>query len=152
MTVTATAPTILVVFGATGDLMARKVVPSLHYLMGKGVLPEKFHAVGFGRRPWGDDEMRTHVRAILNERMPEATYADVGALSHLFTYARGTFDDPEGYDGLSSHIAGIEARWGVCANKIFYLAVPPEHYRTIFTHLAESGLTEPCSDLSLIHI
>ncbi len=141
-------PTVLVVFGATGDLMARKIVPSLYHLMGKGVLPNQFCAIGFGRREWGDTEMRAHVRTILTEKYPQAPYADVGALAHLFSYSRGTFSDSDAYDALAARLAQIDREWGVCSNKLFYLAVPPEHYRTIFTSLAESGLTQSCSDLT----
>ncbi len=144
----ATAPTILVVFGATGDLMARKIVPSLYYLMGKGQLPERFAAIGFGRRAWSDEDMRTHVRGILSEHYPLAPAADAAGLAHLFTYARGTFDDAEAYVQLAQQLSAIENEWGVCANKLFYLAVPPQHYRTIFQHLADGGLTQSCSDLT----
>lgn len=148
MAVVPLAPTILVVFGATGDLMARKIVPSLYYLMGKNALPEKFRVIGFGRRDWSDDDLRQHVRTILAERYPEATHADVAAVAHLFTYTRGEFPDPAGYDRLSHDLAAIDAEWGMCSNKLFYLAVPPEHYRTIFHHLADGGLTQACSDLT----
>lgn len=148
MSTTAMVPTVLVVFGATGDLMTRKIVPSLYHLMGKGALPGRFCAVGFGRREWGNDEMRTHVRSILTEKYPQAPFADVGALAHLFSYSRGTFNDSAAYESLAARLTAIDAEWGVCANKLFYLAVPPEHYRTIFTHLAASGLTAPCNDLT----
>lgn len=148
MSTTAMVPTVLVVFGATGDLMTRKIVPSLYHLMGKGALPSRFCAVGFGRREWGNEEMRTHVRSILTEKYPQAPFADVGALAHLFSYSRGTFNDSAAYESLAAQLAAIDTEWGVCANKLFYLAVPPEHYRTIFTHLAASGLTAPCDELT----
>src|SRR5664279_3511636 len=84
-------PSILVVFGPTGDLMARKVVPSLFYLRGKGQLPAKLRVVGFGRREWGDAELRAHVRGILAERAASADPADVEAFLELFEYQRGEF-------------------------------------------------------------
>ena len=140
------APTILVVFGATGDLMARKIVPSIFHLSGKGVLPDNFHVVGFSRRDWNDSDMRTHVRGIMGERYPTAGIADVTAFTHMFSYARGEFSDEQAYADLATQLTGIESEWGVCANKLFYLAVPPEFYETIFNQLAASGLTESCSD------
>ena len=70
-------PTILVVFGPTGDLMARKVVPSLFYLRGQGPAAREARVVGFGRREWGDAELRAHVRGILAERAATADPADV---------------------------------------------------------------------------
>ncbi len=141
------APTILVVFGATGDLMARKVVPSLFHLRSRGLLPQHLCVVGFGRRPWGDAELREHVRAILAERAPDAEPADVEAFLSLFRYQRGEFPDEQAYKATAEFLAGIQAEWGVCANKVFYLAVPPQHYATIFRNLASSGLTRLCSDV-----
>jgi glucose-6-phosphate 1-dehydrogenase len=121
-------PSILVVFGPTGDLMARKVVPALFYLRGKGQLPEKLRVVGFGRREWGDAELRAHVRGILAERAASADPADVEAFLELFEYQRGEFHDSDSYHDLAKHIGSIQEEWGVCANKLFYLAVPPENY------------------------
>ena len=141
----ALAPTILTVFGPTGDLMARKVVPSLFYLRGKGQLPERLCVVGFGRRKWGDEDLRAHVRAILAEKAPDAERADVEEFLKLFRYQRGEFHD-ENYNGLAQHLDKIQEEWGVCANKLFYLAVPPENYELIFRRLAGSGLTIACSD------
>ncbi|HEY5541032.1 MAG TPA: glucose-6-phosphate dehydrogenase [Coriobacteriia bacterium] len=139
-------PSILVVFGPTGDLMARKVVPSLFYLRGKGQLPEKLRVVGFGRREWGDAELREHVRGILAERAANADPADIEEFLQLFEYQRGEFHDPASYHELAKHLGGIQEAWGVCSNKLFYLAVPPENYDLIFRNLSSSGLTVECSD------
>ena len=141
-----THPSILVVFGPTGDLMARKVVPALFYLRGKGQLPSKLRVVGFGRREWGDTELREHVRGILAERAADADPADIEAFLELFEYQRGEFHEPASYHDLAKHIGGIQESWGVCSNKLFYLAVPPENYELIFRNLASSGLTIECSD------
>ena len=142
------APTILVVFGPTGDLMARKVVPSLYYLREKGQLPEQLRVVGFGRREWDDDDLRAHVRAILAERAAHADPADIEEFLGHFEYQRGEFHDPEAYKETQRHLSRIQTEWGVCANKLFYLAVPPENYETIFRNLASGGLTIECSDLT----
>ena len=139
-------PSILVVFGPTGDLMARKVVPSLFYLRNKGQLPQKLRVVGFGRREWGDAELRDHVRGILAERAATADPADVEEFLQLFEYQRGEFHEADSYHDLAKHLGGIQEEWGVCSNKLFYLAVPPENYELIFRNLASSGLTIECSD------
>ena len=140
-------PTMLTVFGATGDLMARKIVPALFYLGGKGVLPEQLAVVGFSRRDWSDDDLRSHARAILTERFPDALETDIEDFLERFTYVRGSFEDEGAYEALAAHLQRIDDGWGLCANKLFYLAVPPEHYRTILGRLAASGLTDACSDL-----
>ncbi|MDZ4170282.1 MAG: glucose-6-phosphate dehydrogenase [Coriobacteriia bacterium] len=139
------APTILVVFGATGDLMARKVVPSLFYLYGKGMLPERLCVVGFGRRPWEHADLQNHVRGILAERVPHAHLEDVDRFVDFFRYQEGTFDADSAYADTKAYLSRIESGWGVCANKLFYLAVPPSNYENIFRRLAASGLTDSCS-------
>ncbi|NTW28937.1 MAG: glucose-6-phosphate dehydrogenase [Coriobacteriia bacterium] len=141
------SPTILVVFGPTGDLMARKVVPSLFHLRNRGLLPERLCVVGFGRREWGDAELQSHVRAILAERAPDAQSTDVDDFLALFRYQRGAFDDEASYRATKERIGSIQDEWGVCANKLFYLAVPPGNYETIFRRIAGSGLADECSDL-----
>jgi glucose-6-phosphate 1-dehydrogenase len=139
-------PSILVVYGPTGDLMARKVVPSLFYLRSKGQLPEKLRVVGFGRREWGDEELRAHVRGILAERAATADPADVEDFLQLFEYQRGEFHEATSYAETAKHLGRIQEEWGVCSNKLFYLAVPPENYEVIFRNLSSSGLTIECSD------
>ncbi len=141
------APTILVVFGATGDLMSRKIVPSIFHLRGKAALPRNFACVGFSRRPWSDDDLRGHVRDILTERYPDTASPDAEDFIGMFSYSQGAFEDDAAYESLARDLRAIDVSWGMCSNKLFYLAVPPQHYETIFRHLASSGLTKPCDDL-----
>ena len=133
------SPTVLVVFGATGDLMARKIAPALRFLWAQGRLPERFEVVGFSRRDWSDEELREHVSGILREQ----TDISEEFLS-IFGYHRGTFEDASAYEGLAEKLRARDESAGECANKLFYLAVPPENYRTILERLADSGLTRPC--------
>ena len=142
-----TSPTVLVVFGATGDLMGRKIVPSIFHLRSRGALPRHFACVGVSRRPWSDDDLREHVSGILAERYPDASPTDAEEFGDLFTYSQGSFDDEAAYQALARHLRAIDDAWGLCSNKLFYLAVPPEHYESIFRRLASSGLTKPCDDL-----
>lgn len=133
------APTILVVLGATGDLMARKLSPAVQTLYLSHRSPEKFAVVGFARRPFSDAEFRQRVAGSLHGQ------ADKDFLQ-LLTYHQGQFDDLAAYEGLGHKLKSIDDEWGVCTNKLFYLAVPPEHYETILNNLASSGLTKPCSE------
>lgn len=144
MTFRPSDPTILVIFGTTGDLMARKVAPSLYYLREKAMLPDRFRVVGFSRREWSDADLQAHVGSILAERTSGVDPDVIRAFLGEFVYSRGEFHDRESYKHLARRLGQIDAEWGVCANKLFYLAVPPEHYATIFTHLSESGLTRSC--------
>lgn len=134
--------TILVVFGATGDLMARKIAPSLLHLDRQGLLHPRLRVIGFSRRPWSDADFRDRVREMLTER-----YQDPGPLEAFlkrFTYRQGTFEDAAAYDALARDIGDTAADWGGCVDKLFYLAVPPEHYDTIIGNLSTSGLTSVC--------
>ncbi len=143
----ALAPTTLVVFGATGDLMARKIVPSLAYLSVNGKLPDRFRVIGFSRRDWSDEDFRAHVRSVLDAYPGAApTGAARDAFVERFSYRRGTFDDAAAYEALADDIRAVSSGWEGGCNRLFYLAVPPEHYRTIFERLASSGLATSCGD------
>jgi len=138
-------PTVLVVFGATGDLMERKIAPALYHLREKGRLPDRFRTIGFARRDLAAvfaadvaDTVRRHHAATLDE-------GDLAAFAGDFGYLQGHFDDVEAYGRLADALNAIDDEWDVCANKLFYLAVPPGNYRTILEHLAASGLTSACS-------
>ena len=140
-------PTILVVFGATGDLMERKIVPSLYYLFEKGHLPQRFRVIGVARRDIGDHGLRAAVIDTVKRhaaRPPKPQ--DLEAFAALFTYQRGEFSDMVAYGQLVDDLNAIDDGWGVCSNKLFYLAVPPSSYKTIFESLADSGLTTSCGD------
>ncbi len=137
------SPTVLVVFGTTGDLFARKVVPSLQYLWELGHLPGRLCVLGFGRRDWDDARLQQHVREILEER---ASGADASEFTRLFRYQRGEFADAESFSAVRRSVDAIQDEWGVCPNRLFYLAVPPEHNTTILRNLAASGLTDACSE------
>jgi glucose-6-phosphate 1-dehydrogenase len=143
---TVDVPTILVVFGATGDLMERKIAPALYYLHEKGSLPDRFQVVGVARRDLSDvfrDMVGKAIRA-RHESPPDE--ADLAGFLENFRYCRGQFDDLEAYGGIVDTLNAIDDEWQVCANKLFYLAVPPEYYSTIFEHIAASGLTAVCGE------
>ena len=139
------APTILVVFGATGDLMERKIAPALFYLREKGRLPQRFRVVGFARRDIPDEAFRDRVCETIGRHHggePDTTM--MRAFAGDFSYLRGHFDEVEAYGRLADALNVIDDEWDTCANKLFYLAVPPGNYRTILEHLAASGLTAAC--------
>ncbi len=139
-------PTIFVAFGATGDLMRRKVLPALYYSYKHGELPEMFRVVGFSRREWSNEEFRTFVREVLEEHAG-AKISDEFLLPFLavFQFQRGTFEDVGSYTELKKTFDACDAAWGVCANKLFYLSVAPEFYETILKELARSRLSESCA-------
>lgn len=139
-------PTILVVFGATGDLMRKKIIPALFHLFEKGELPKFFRIVGFARRVITDAEFRKSIKEILreHENIKGTNEEIIESFIGLFSYHTGVFDDISDYRSLLKTLEKIDGVWGVCANKLFYLAASPQFYEFIFKHLASSGLTKPC--------
>jgi glucose-6-phosphate 1-dehydrogenase len=138
-----TLPTVLVIFGATGDLTRRKLVPALWHLYRNKQLPALFQVVGFSRQDLSDEDWQKQVRDILEESQV-GEGAKLSEFIRLFSYRAGVFEDPNGYEKLATLLGKQDKQWHTCANKLFYLAVPPQFYSTIFDNLAASGLTEPC--------
>lgn len=138
-------PTIITIFGAMGDLSTQKLLPSLFDLFQKNYLTKTFKVVGVSRKEVSDAEYREFARgAILAKKKPSNTEEIDDFLSHL-SYTQGFFDEIESYTHLSSVLNEKEAELGQCANKLFYLAVPPIYYKNIFENLSRSGLMKPCS-------
>jgi len=136
-------PCAVVLFGATGDLTHRKLVPALYHLGRGGNLPGEFAVVGFARRDWTDDRLRGELKSSLES----AHESDFAALwpefaNHL-VFAGGTFDDPKGYDGLKARLEALDASHGTRGNRLFYLAVAPEYFATIIEQLGRAGLIYP---------
>jgi len=143
---TSHTPTVVVVFGATGDLMARKITPALFSLYLKKKLPSLFRIVGFSRRDMTDSAFRAHVMRMLKKQdLYKNNTKKAEEFCEMFFYEKGEFNTPEHYTHLSKELGNVDNTWNACSNKLFYLAVPPEYYGTIFTHLHNSGLTDPCS-------
>ena len=140
-------PTVLVVFGATGDLMERKIVPSLYHLYEKGRLPKRFRLVGFSRRPIPDDDFRATLTDIIRAHHAAGTSrSDIAEFVRLASYSQGHFDEVEAYGRLVDGLNAIDDEWQTCANKLFYLAVPPQFYRTILERISASGLANTCGE------
>ncbi len=137
-------PTILVIFGITGDLSRRKLLPALFHLHRKKLLPKFFQVVGFSRRELTNDKLREEIGNIIGIP-PENERETLESFKKLFVYLQGSFEEKEGYNHLAESLGRKDNEWRVCSNKLFYLAVPPNYYKDIFKYLDTSGLTEPCS-------
>lgn len=141
-------PTILVVFGATGDLMRKKIIPALFYLYQDGQLPKVFEIVAYARRPLSDDDFRTdHVIPALEQYYKgERTDEETAAFLKLFSYQQGDFSTQADYERLAERLGTFDQLHKICTNKLFYLSVPPSYYETIFANLKASHLTDPCGE------
>ena len=131
--------TTLVIFGATGDLTARKLAPSLYRLAKKGRLPEDVKIVGAARTPLSDDAFRDRLAAAVKEfakdDWDEAKWRDFAR--RLF-YVPGDAAKPGGLDGLKAWLEKAEGGRG--GRRLFYLAVAPNLYADIARQLAAEGL------------
>lgn len=138
-------PTLLVIFGATGDLARNKIFPSLFDLYLKHQLPHSFTVIGSTHRPFGDDDFREYLRqeVFTTEQYDRAIVEEF--LSHV-VFVSGDFDTQDTYTRIGERIASIEAKIGLCPNKLFYLSTSPQFYESILHHLADSKIAEACSD------
>jgi glucose-6-phosphate 1-dehydrogenase len=136
-------PTVLVIFGASGDLTKRKLVPAVYNLALSRLLPSGFALIGVARRPKPDfaDDMRENV-AKFSRRKPleDATWNE---LAKSISYVQGEFSDAPTYSSLSAEIARLEKERGAKLSRVFYLSVGPDQVPVIVKHLRESGLVEP---------
>ena len=135
-------PCALVIFGATGDLTKRKLVPSLMGLAKDGLLPPGFAVTGFARRPWSDETFREEMLDGVRVFGRSDTVSTFEAMADAFHYHRADFGDPDGYRALARHLEEIDKQLGTGGNRIFYLATPPSAYSTILQNLAAAGLSD----------
>jgi glucose-6-phosphate 1-dehydrogenase len=145
---TPSKPTVVVIFGATGDLCIRKLIPSFFSLFVKGMLPKNFRIVAFSRRPMTDPEYHRFINEERGRRKTKVLEGPQFAeFLKLISYQQGTFDDAQSYKNLKKKLVGMDTKdFRRCSNKLFYLAVPPDLYGTILKNLSYYGLTIACSD------
>jgi glucose-6-phosphate 1-dehydrogenase len=134
-------PTALVIFGATGDLAHRKLLPALYNLAHEGQLPERFEVIGVGRRTHEDEEFRDTVLDSIqrfSRRRPDQNVLE-GLLSEL-RYVQGSFDDDAVYDEVARTLQGFDEQAGRPLDRIFYLSTAPEFFPVIAGKLGAAGL------------
>jgi glucose-6-phosphate 1-dehydrogenase len=132
-------PTILVIFGATGDLAARKLLPALHNLGLRGLLPQRFDVVGIGRRADDREGFRRRARAAIAEHSRSGIEADAWeALRPRLDFLSGDFEDPRLFESLRALIH--EKDEGGAAQRLFHLAVSSSYFGSIARALASAGL------------
>jgi glucose-6-phosphate 1-dehydrogenase len=135
------APTTLVIFGATGDLARRKLVPALYNLAHDGALPERFHLVGVARREKAHEDYRAECEQAIRQFSRRKPDEDVlrGLLEHV-KYVPGVFDDDSVYAGLEKVLDGFEDHAGEPLNRAFYLSTAPAFFPVIVEELGRSRL------------
>ncbi|MSW66328.1 MAG: glucose-6-phosphate dehydrogenase [Actinobacteria bacterium] len=137
----------LVLFGVTGDLARKKVMPAIYDLANRGFLPPGFSLVGFARREWQDEDFAQVVHDAVREhaRTPfrEETWKQ---LSEGIRFVAGDLGDAAAYEDLKHVVADLDEKRGTGGNHAFYLSIPPGLFPVVLSHLKESGLANDKPD------
>ena len=137
-------PCALVIFGASGDLTRRKLVPALYNLLLDDLLPERFAVVGVARSDMSDeafaDRLREGVAAHSRRPFEQETWQ---RLAERISYSRVDGEGSEGYAALAHRLEGLDAKRGTDGNRLFYAATPPSAFPPIVASLATAGLNRP---------
>jgi glucose-6-phosphate 1-dehydrogenase len=135
-------PCVLVLFGVTGDLSRKKLMPAVYDLANRGLLPPGFSLVGFARRDWADedfaqvthDAVKEHARTPFNDTVWQQ-------LSEGIRFVPGEFADDAAFDRLAQTVARLDTERGTGGNYAFYLSVPPKFFTDVVEQLKRSGLS-----------
>ena len=134
-------PQAIVIFGASGDLTKRKLLPAFYHLFLRGLLPKGFAIVGYARTEWSDDEFRAHAHDGIQEFSPHAPGGEVwhDFAGHL-SYLAGEFSNEGEMDHLVQYLENIDKQFGTGGGRFFYAATPPAVYPDIVRRLGDTGL------------
>ena len=148
-------PAVMVIFGASGDLTHRKLLPALFDMYQSGLLdPKRFAVIGFSRSPLTDDDFRAAAHEGIKNysRHPNAPEDAWNQFSASLHYQRGGFDDPDSYRQLASLLGTLDQELDTGGNHLFYLATPPELFPVITRQLGNANLNRPGSDQSFVRM
>jgi glucose-6-phosphate 1-dehydrogenase len=137
-------PTIFVIFGASGDLTWRKLIPALYNLHLDGWMPDRIIVLGLDRAEMANDEFRNHLQAGVdkNSRRGKVDKKLWNAFAENLFFIKADFEDDKSFTNLAKRLAKIEKDWDTKANKIYYLAVPPGLVENMARRLGNAKLYE----------
>ncbi|HEV7876113.1 MAG TPA: glucose-6-phosphate dehydrogenase, partial [Nocardioides sp.] len=134
----------MVLFGVTGDLSRKKIMPAIYDLANRGLLPPGFSLVGFARRDWADQDFAQIVHDSVKEHARTEFREEVWKqLAEGFRFVPGNFDDDVAFDQLRRTIEELDQLRGTAGNFAFYLAIPPGFFGDVVGQLKEHGLAQP---------
>ena len=138
-------PCAIVIFGATGDLTHRKLIPALYNLAADGELPPAMAIIGFARRPKSDEEFRKDMEEATREFSRQPVRDEIWkTFSQSIFYHQSEFGDEDGYKGLVKRLDDIDKTHGTRGNRLFYLAAGPDEFEVILKNLKGAGLNQTC--------
>jgi len=137
----------MVMFGVTGDLARKKLMPAIYDLANRGLLPPGFALVGFARRDWADQDFGQVVYDSVKQYARTPFREDVWRnLAEGFRFVPGTFDDPTAFELLAETVHALEEQRGTGGNLAFYLSIPPGNFAQVCEQLKRSGLADPSGE------
>jgi glucose-6-phosphate 1-dehydrogenase len=134
-------PNAMVVFGASGDLAHRKLIPSIFNLFTQDLLDEKFYLIGCGRTKLAEENFREIAQEAIRESRTDATVRDLSDFTEKLYYVEGDYDDTAFYENIKTRLIELDRKHKVDGCHIFYMAVPPFLYTQIMEHLGRSTLS-----------
>jgi glucose-6-phosphate 1-dehydrogenase len=141
---TTAQPCTLVIFGGSGDLSRRKLLPALYNLALDGVLPASFAVVAFALNDFNDERYRAFAREGVEEHSRRPVDPGIWPdYERSLFYVAGKFDDPKAYETLKAKLDEVEPRFGIPGNRVFYLSIPPSLIGVCVEHLKAAGLVNP---------
>ena len=138
-------PCALVIFGASGDLTERKLIPALYYLYREHLLPPGFAVIGCARTPFTDEGFRQDMAEAVKKYLKLTNESDafIESFAKGLFYLTGEFGKPEPYARLQALLDRLDQERGTSGNRLFYLATPPSFFPVIVNHLGATGLAKP---------
>jgi glucose-6-phosphate 1-dehydrogenase len=137
----------VVIFGVTGDLSRKKLMPAIYDLANRGLLPPSFSLVGFARREWADQDFGQIVYDAVKEHARTPFRQEVwDRLAEGFRFVQGSFDDDAAFALLAETLEKLDAERGTGGNHAFYLSIPPKAFPVVCEQLKRSGLAAPKED------
>ena len=139
-------PCVLVMFGVTGDLARKKLLPAIYDLANRGLLPPGFSLVGFARRDWEDEDFAQLTYEAVKEHA-RTPFRDTvwRQMMEGIRFVQGEFDDDDAFDTLANCVRTLDIERSTGGNYAFYLSIPPKAFPTVVQQLKRSGLSDPDS-------
>ncbi|MBF6331016.1 glucose-6-phosphate dehydrogenase [Nocardia transvalensis] len=136
-------PCSMVIFGVTGDLSRRKLMPAIYDLANRGLLPPAFALVGFARRDWADEDFSQVVLNAVKEHARTPFRQEVwDQLSEGLRFVQGTFEDDAAFSQLAATLKQLDHERGTGGNHAFYLSIPPDAFPVVLQQLSRTGLAQ----------
>jgi len=136
-------PCVLVVFGVTGDLARKKLIPAVYDLANRGLLPPGFMLLGFARRDWDHGEFESVAKEAARDHSRTEFTEDVWArLAESIRFVPGSFDDDKAFDLLATTLTELDASHGTGGNAAFYLSIPPAAFPVVLQQMQRTGMAD----------